>query len=57
MLASELKFYLFVFSYASLLLFGPFVEVFPQVINNTVVVMPVFLPKLVELLFLSFVDF
>lgn len=52
-LASELKFNFFVSSLSPLLLFCSFIEIFAQVIDDSVVVMTVFFPKLAQLFLIS----
>ena len=49
MLASEFKFYFFIFYLSFSFLFGSFVKIFSQSIDDSVIVMSMFFPKLTEL--------
>lgn len=46
----KLKLYFFVFGLSSLLFFGSFIEIFSQIVDDSVVMVPMFLPKFAELL-------
>ena len=54
---SELELYLFVSNLSPFLFLGSLVEVLPQVLNDAVKVMSMFLPKLAELLRSRFINF
>ncbi len=48
--ASKLKLYFFVLGLSSLLFFGSFIEIFSQIVDDSVVMVSMFLPKFAELL-------
>lgn len=56
-LSTEFKFNFFISCLGSFLLFSSFVEIFAQVVNDSIVMVPVFFPKLTELLLICLHNF
>lgn len=54
MLASKFKLNFFVFDLVSLLLFSSFVEIFSEILDDTIEVVTVLLPEFAELLWAGF---
>jgi hypothetical protein len=57
MLASKIELNLLIFDFISFLLFSSFVEIFSEILDDTIKVVSVLLPKLAELFWTGFDNF